>query len=70
MAPAELEELLLTCEAIADVAVAGIPDAKSGEVPKAYVVKQKGHDDLNEADVEAFVKGQDCARGRVALWLS
>ena len=66
MAPAELEALLLTCEAILDVAVAGIPDDKSGEVPKAYVVKQKGHEDLSEADVKAFVKGKVAAYKELA----
>ena len=36
--PAELEALLLTHEAVADVAVIPCPDEEAGEVPKAFVV--------------------------------
>jgi acyl-CoA synthetase (AMP-forming)/AMP-acid ligase II len=39
VAPAELEAHLLTHPAVADCAVIQIPDDKSGEVPKAFVVK-------------------------------
>ena len=56
MPPAELEAVLLGYEAIADAAVIGLPCAKHGETPKAYVVKQKGHDDLAAADVAAFLQ--------------
>jgi acyl-CoA synthetase (AMP-forming)/AMP-acid ligase II len=38
VAPAELEALLLTNPAVADVAVVPKPDAESGEIPKAFVV--------------------------------
>lgn len=38
VAPAELEALLLTHPAVADVAVIPSPDAQAGEVPKAVVV--------------------------------
>jgi 4-coumarate--CoA ligase len=38
VAPAELEALLLTHEAVTDVAVIQIEDEASGEVPRAYVV--------------------------------
>ena len=58
VAPAELEALLLTNPAVADAAVIGLPDAKSGEVPKAYVVKQKGSEGLSEEEVKDFVKGK------------
>jgi len=37
-APAELEGLLLSHPSIADVAVIGIDDEKTGEAPKAFVV--------------------------------
>ncbi|WP_432068444.1 4-coumarate--CoA ligase family protein [Streptomyces sp. C10-9-1] len=55
VAPAELEALLLTCEAIADAAVIGVAGADGGEVPKAYVVRQPGAEELDEAAVMAFV---------------
>lgn len=38
VAPAELEELLLTNEHVQDVAVIPIPDEASGEIPRAFVV--------------------------------
>lgn len=41
VAPAELEALLLKHEAIQDVAVIGVPDDKSGELPRAYIVLKK-----------------------------
>jgi acyl-CoA synthetase (AMP-forming)/AMP-acid ligase II len=58
VAPAELEALLLTCPAVGDAAVVGVPHPKFGEAPKAYVVKQGGHEGLSEADIQAFVKGK------------
>lgn len=42
VAPAELEAILVTHPAVADVAVAGVPDEEAGEVPKAYVVLKPG----------------------------
>lgn len=43
VAPAELEALLLTHNAVQDVAVIPVEDEKSGELPRAYVVlKEKG----------------------------
>ncbi|MGH7693320.1 MAG: AMP-binding protein, partial [Candidatus Dormibacteria bacterium] len=41
VAPAELEALLLSHPRIADAAVAGIPDARAGEVPAAWVVARQ-----------------------------
>ncbi len=40
--PAELEALIVTHPAVADVAVIGIPDDEAGELPKAYVVLKPG----------------------------
>ncbi|WP_178854988.1 FadD3 family acyl-CoA ligase [Streptomyces acidiscabies] len=40
--PAEIEQLLGLHPAVADVAVVGIPDARLGEVGKAYVVRRTG----------------------------
>ncbi|KAF2786306.1 4-coumarate-CoA ligase 2 [Melanomma pulvis-pyrius CBS 109.77] len=42
VAPAELEDLLLGHEKVEDVAVMGIQDDYSGELPKAYVVLKPG----------------------------
>jgi len=41
--PAELEALVVTHPAVADVAVIGIPDEEAGEIPKAFVVAAAGH---------------------------
>jgi acyl-CoA synthetase (AMP-forming)/AMP-acid ligase II len=38
VAPAELEDILLTHPAVADVAVVRSPDQRAGEVPKAFIV--------------------------------
>ncbi len=40
--PREVEEVLYRHEAILEAAVAGLPDAHSGEIVKAYVVTQPG----------------------------
>ena len=56
--PAELEAALLGFDKIADAAVIGLPDEKLGEVPKAYVVKQAGHEDLTAKAVAEFLAGR------------
>merc|ERR1712151_1045580 len=45
VAPAELEELLLSNELVNDVAVIQIPDEESGEPPRAYIVLKEEADD-------------------------
>jgi acyl-CoA synthetase (AMP-forming)/AMP-acid ligase II len=55
VAPAELEALLLTHDAIADAAVIGVYDDDGNEVPKAYVVRRSGAAPLTEDDVMAYV---------------
>jgi acyl-CoA synthetase (AMP-forming)/AMP-acid ligase II len=42
--PAEVENVLLAHEAIGQVAVIGVPDARMGEVAMAYVVPAPGRD--------------------------
>eukprot|EP01116_Phalansterium_solitarium_P019385 TRINITY_DN5388_c0_g1_i1.p2 TRINITY_DN5388_c0_g1~~TRINITY_DN5388_c0_g1_i1.p2 ORF type:complete len:536 (-),score=210.74 TRINITY_DN5388_c0_g1_i1:286-1893(-) len=42
VAPAELEDLLLSHPAVADCAVIGVPDQEAGELPRAYVVLAAG----------------------------
>jgi acyl-CoA synthetase (AMP-forming)/AMP-acid ligase II len=51
VAPAELEALLVTHPAVADVAVIGMPDTEAGEVPKAFVVPAG---DVTAQDIIAF----------------
>lgn len=53
VAPAELEELLLTNEYVQDVAVVQVPDAACDELPRAYVVL-KPSTNPDEATEEYF----------------
>ena len=41
--PAEVEQALARLEGVADVAVIGVPDARLGEVGRAYIVPRPGH---------------------------
>ena len=41
VAPSELEDLLLVHDKVQDVAVIGVPDDYSGELPKAFVVRKE-----------------------------
>jgi acyl-CoA synthetase (AMP-forming)/AMP-acid ligase II len=52
VAPAELEALLLSHPDIADAAVIPSPDEKAGEVPKAFIVRER---DITEEEVMQFV---------------
>ena len=56
--PAELEAALMGFDAIADAAVIGLPCEKHGELPKAYVVKQVGYEDLTANDVSGYLIGK------------
>ena len=53
VAPAELEDLLRSHPGIADAAVIGIPDERSGEVPRAFIVLKDSK--LTENEVKNFV---------------
>ncbi|MFF1461447.1 4-coumarate--CoA ligase family protein [Streptomyces sp. NPDC058330] len=55
VAPADLEALLLTHDAIADAAVIGVRDDDGNEVPKAYVVRRQDAEDLTADAVMAYV---------------
>jgi acyl-CoA synthetase (AMP-forming)/AMP-acid ligase II len=55
--PAELEALLVTHPAVADVAVIGVPDEEAGELPKAFVVLKPGAEATAE-ELQDFVAGQ------------
>lgn len=49
--PAEVEQVLLRCPGVADVAVVGVPDERMGEIGRAFVVGT-----ATEADVLAFAR--------------
>ncbi len=52
--PAELEALLVTHPAVADVAVVGVPDDEAGELPKAFIVL-KPDTTASAEELQAFV---------------
>lgn len=52
VAPAELEDLLLGHDKVEDVAVLGIADEYSGEVPKAYIVPMSSVGESRELGTE------------------
>ena len=54
--PAELEALVVSHPAVADVAVIGVPDEQAGERPKAFVVL-KPDASLSADEIKAFVAG-------------
>jgi len=53
--PAEVEQVLARLDGVAESAVIGVPDARLGEVGKAYVVTRPGHA-LDEPAVLAFCR--------------
>jgi HIP---CoA ligase len=67
--PAEVERVLLEHDAVAQAAVIGLPDARLGEVPAAYVVAVQGA----VVDVESLVAflGERLAKFKVprTVWL-
>lgn len=55
--PAEIEDLLLTYDAIEQVAVVGTPDERMGEVGVAFIVVRGGRH-LDASDVISFARGR------------
>lgn len=55
VAPAEVENILVTSEHVAQVAVLGVPDARMGEVGAAFVVPMPGRS-LSPEDVVMYAK--------------
>ena len=55
VAPAELEDALISHPKIADAAVIGVPDETAGEVPRGYVVKATDSD-VTEKEIQDFIK--------------
>ncbi|MFT4978929.1 MAG: acyl-CoA synthetase (AMP-forming)/AMP-acid ligase II [Myxococcota bacterium] len=64
--PAELEALLITHPEVADVAVIGVPDGATGELPKAFIVRAAGSDVTAEV-LMAFVAGHVSTYKQVRL---
>ena len=54
VSPSELEDVLRLHPSVLDVAVIGVPDDKSGELPRAYVVKKSGIS-VSKEDIINFV---------------
>lgn len=55
VAPAELEEVLRSLPQVREAAVIGIPNLKTGEVPRAYIVLEEGQT-LKEEEVHEYFK--------------
>lgn len=55
MSPTELEGIILQIPGVADAAVVGIPDARAGELPRAFVVCHPDSQNLTEAEVQHYV---------------
>lgn len=54
--PAEVEEVLLLSDAVSDAAVVGVPDARLGEVPHAFVVPADGGEPPSADDLEQLCR--------------
>lgn len=52
--PREIEEVLFEHPSVQEVVVVGIPDSYRGETVKAFVVKEKGYDDVTKEELLAF----------------
>jgi long-chain acyl-CoA synthetase len=53
--PREVEEVIASHPAVAEVGVAGIPDARSGEAVQAWVVLRPGQQ-VTEAEIRAYCR--------------
>ncbi len=53
--PAEIEQVLVRHEGVSEAAVIGVPDARMGEVGKAFVVRRAGTQ-VEPADLVAWCR--------------
>lgn len=58
MSPTELEDIIRRMPGVIDVAVVGVPDELAGEIPRAFVVCEKGEHEVTEDSVKKFVHHQ------------
>ena len=61
--PREVEEVLLTHPAVAEVAIVGMPDPKWGEIGIAVIVKRPEHQAVEAAELLGYLEGR-CAKYR------
>jgi acyl-CoA synthetase (AMP-forming)/AMP-acid ligase II len=61
--PREVEEVLLTHPAVAEIAIVGMPDAKWGEIGVAVVVKRPECEAVEAAELLGYLEGR-CAKYR------
>ncbi len=59
--PREVEEVLMTHEAVSLAAVIGVPHESLGEEIKAFVIRHKDHDEVTEAALVEWAKEQMAA---------
>jgi len=66
--PREIEELLFTHPAVADVAVVGVPDDTWGEELAAVVRRAPGHAEVTEQELRSFVRERLAPQKAPRLW--
>ncbi|KAJ3338549.1 hypothetical protein HDU93_009397 [Gonapodya sp. JEL0774] len=55
VAPAELEALLMEHPAVGDACVVQVPDERSGELPRAYVVLKPSHENQDHEEIKESI---------------
>lgn len=56
VSPTELEHILMTHPDVVDAAVAPVPDERSGELPRAFVVRRQGST-VTEEELKKLIEG-------------
>ena len=66
--PREIEELLFTHPAVAEVAVLGVPDDKWGEELACVVRRVPGHEEVTEQELRTFVRDRLSPQKAPRIW--